>query len=86
MYTLRKRDESLYRPDIFLLLFLGLVKLVDVGKLATVIMHPEHRAAVKPSSNKAVLCQEEAGEVGQIGVSECFNTEREERGKIMMWM
>ena len=56
-------NQSPYPSLGFLLL---LVQLVDVGQSTAVIMAPEHRVAVVPSTHDAVLSQPQAGEVGEV--------------------
>ena len=55
-------------PEVCCFLLLGLVQLVDVGEPSLVVVGPQRWVAVVTSSNKAVLRQELAGQVGEVGV------------------
>ena len=46
-------------------------------------MHPEHRTAVEASCHETALCQEEAGEVGQVGVADSHHSVRRQSKRIL---
>ena len=66
-------QEEGFLPDKLLLLLLRRVEFVDVGEFSAVIVHPEDGAAVEAGSHKTALGQEQAAQVGQVGMADASN-------------